>query len=145
MTMRRDFASCVIPTNRISSPKKRFCNRNLSRYCSGLAGNNVGSSPLKSTAYPDAQGLVNFNHRPPEVSRVKSCSRPPFRSGFWCAGRIRPFSSHHCSTARHSAPYCSPSEIGRAARRHRRMFAEAFASELPASVWLEPRVVLRFS
>ena len=50
---------------------------------------------------------------------------------------LKPASWHHCSTARHSAPYRSPAGIGPTARRLRRMFASATASELPASAELE--------
>lgn len=43
-------------------------------YRSGLAGSKSGSLPLKSTAYPGVQDLVNFHQRRPSGNRVRPSS-----------------------------------------------------------------------
>ena len=58
---------------------------------------------------PQPSGLVNFLQRRSSGRKVKSCSRPPTRSGANCDGMTRLSLSAQRKIARHSYPASSPS------------------------------------
>jgi|GEM_PF-5322505 len=79
------------------------------RYCKGVLGSNNGHPSAKSTMSPQPSGLVNFLQRRSSGRKVKSCSRPPTRSGANCDGMTRFSLSAQRKIARHSYPASSPS------------------------------------
>ena len=97
------------PSSRISSPQKLFWSCRRLRYCKGVPGSNYGHPSAKSTMSPQPSGLVNFLQLRSSGRKVKSCSRPPTRSGANCGGMTRLSLSAQRKIARHSYPARSPS------------------------------------
>ena len=98
-----------MPSSRTSSPQNLFWRCRRLRYCKGVPGSNNGHPSAKSTMSPQPSGLVNFCQRRSADRKVKSCSRPPTRSGANCGVMTRDSLSAQINIARHSCPARSPS------------------------------------